>query len=113
MGLLKPYYLQAIDSAGREVTISYEQDSITFLDRGSIIGGAGFTKGWSELKLKPGLFVKAALRFDFGRYNERIQALEIGMSVEGFAQKIPMLVYNEPRRLFFQSHIAFVFGSRK
>lgn len=113
LGMLKPYYLQAVDSIGREVTISYEMDSTVFLDRGSIIGGAGFTKGWSELKLKPGVFLKAALRFDFNRYNERIQALEIGMSLEAFAQKIPIMVYNEPQRLFFQSHIAFVFGNRK
>ena len=112
LGLLKPYYLNAIDSANRDITISYQKDSITFLN-GPIVGGAGFTKGWNELKLKPGAFLKAALRFDFGRYNERVQALEIGMSLEAYAQKIPIMAYNEPKRLFFQSHIAFVFGSRK
>lgn len=113
MGLLKPYYIQAVDSTGREVTISYEKDSVTFLSRGSIIGGAGFTEGWSELKLRPGLFAKAALRFDFKRYNDKIEALEVGVSVEGYAQKIPQMVFNEPRRLFFQGHVALVFGGRK
>jgi hypothetical protein len=113
LGFLKPYFLQVIDSVGQEKNISYKQDSITFLDRGSIIGGAGFTKGWNEVKLKPGAFVKAALRFDFGRYNERVQALEIGMSLEAYAQKIPIMIYNDPKRLFFQGHIAFVFGGRK
>ncbi|HWJ92672.1 MAG TPA: hypothetical protein VNR87_16255 [Flavisolibacter sp.] len=113
LGLLKPYFLQVIDSTGQEQTIRYKDDSATFLDRGSIIGGAGFTKGWNALQVKPGLFIKTALRFDFGRYNEKVQALEIGMSVEAFAEKIPILVYNDPKRLFFQGHIAFVFGGRK
>ena len=113
MGLLKPYYIQAVDSTGQEVTISYEKDSVTFLSRGSIIGGAGFTEGWNELKLRPGLFAKAALRFDFKRYNDKIEALEVGVSVEGYAQKIPQMVFNEPRRLFFQGHVALVFGGRK
>ena len=113
LGFLKPYFLQVVDSLNREKTISYDQDSLTFLDRGSILGGAGFTKGWNAVKLKPGLFVKTALRFDFGRYNERVQALEIGMSVEAFAQKIPIMVYSDPKGFFFQGHVAFVFGSRK
>ena len=113
LGFLKPYYLDVIDSVGKSKTISYEDDSITFLDRGSIIGGGGFTKGWNNVKLKPGLYIKTALRFDFGRYNETVQALEIGMSLEAYSQKIPIMVYNDPKQLFFQGHIAFVFGSRK
>lgn len=113
LGFLKPYYLDVVDSTGQSKSITYEQDSVTFLDRGSIIGGGGFTKGWSNVKLKPGIFLKAGLRFDFGRYNESVQALEIGMSVEAYAQEIPMIVYNDPQRLFFQGHIAFVFGRRK
>jgi hypothetical protein len=113
LGLMKPYYLQVIDSAGVDRTINYNDNNATFLDRGSIIGGAGFTKGWNSLKVKPGAFIKTSLRFDFGRYNERVQALEIGMSLEAFAQKIPILIFNDPKRLFYQGHIAFVFGSRK
>jgi hypothetical protein len=78
-----------------------------------IFGGGGIGKGWNKLKVKPGGFVKAALRFDFGRYNESIQALEIGMSLEAYSQKIELMAFNEPKQLFFQGHIAFVFGNRK
>lgn len=112
MGFLKPYILQVQDSLGQTKNISYEQDSVDFLS-GGIIGGAGFTQGWNQVKLKPGLFIKAAMRFDFGRYNESIQALEIGVSLEAYSQKIPIMVYNNPQQLFFQGHVAFVFGSRK
>jgi hypothetical protein len=113
LGFVKPYFLQVVDSVGRQKTIGFADDSTTFLDRGSILGGAGFTKGWNQVKLRPGLFLRGSLRFDFGRYNEKVQALEIGMSVEFYSQKVPIMVYNDPKQLFFQGHIAFVFGNRK
>jgi hypothetical protein len=112
IGLLKPYYLQVVDGQGNQKSISYEQDSVTFI-QGDIIGGAGLGMGWSELKVKPGAFAKAALRFDFGRYNESVQALEIGISADFYSQKIPIMVYNDNKQLFYQGHIAFVFGRRK
>jgi hypothetical protein len=113
MGLLKPYYIQVQETSSGLRDIKYESaDSLNFL-LGNIVGGSGLGKGWSELKLRPGAFVKTSLRFDFGRFNETIQALEIGMSLDAYASKIPQMVLNEPRRLFFQGHFALVFGHRK
>ena len=111
LGLLKPYYLE-IDSAGGTF-IRYDDNPSAFLDPNKIIGGAGIGKGFKEIKIKPGAFVKAGLRFDFGRYNESIQALEIGISADYFTDKIEILLMNKTRSLFYQGHIAFVFGRRK
>jgi hypothetical protein len=113
LGLLKPYYLHIQDSANNERTISYYDDPQSFVFPVQIFGSGGLGKGWNQLKMKPGLYLKTALRFDFGRYNETIQALEIGMSLEAFSQKIPIMVFNDAKQLFYQGHIAFVFGSRK
>ncbi|MFL5809832.1 MAG: hypothetical protein ACJ749_09945 [Flavisolibacter sp.] len=113
MAFLKPYYLNVQDVNGQDRTISYYQDSSSFIHPLDIYGSAGIGKGWNEVRVKPGVFLKTALRFDFGRYNEKIQALEIGMSAEWFTQGIQILAYNDPKQLFFQGHVAFVFGSRK
>lgn len=120
LGFLKPYYINT-NSAGPEQTIKYTpEDSSVFLTYNGENSAAGITKGWGELKFRPGLFLKTGLRFDFGRFNESVQAIEIGMSLEGFAKKIDIMapVSNDrlaagPQRLFFQGHIAFVFGRRK
>lgn len=113
VGLLKPYYVQANDATGVR-DIKYDsKDSVLFLTPSQISGGSGFTKGWNELKIKPGVYLKTALRFDFGRYNESIQGLEIGMSVDYYPSAIKQLAYNDPKNLFFQGHIAYVFGKRK
>lgn len=113
LGFLKPYYLEILDSVGQAGYVKYsQQDSVRFLT-GAIIDNGGLFRGFNEVQLKPGLFVRTALRFDFGRYNESIQALEIGLSMEGYAQKIPIMLFTEPKQLFFQGHIAFVFGRRR
>jgi len=115
VGLLKPYLLRT----GNDSLLKYEDNPARFLDIKQGDGAAGFTKGWNSLKIKPGPFLKAALRFDFGRYNESIQALEIGLSADYYSQKIQIMApltgtyATEPKSLFFQGHIAFVFGNRK
>ncbi len=112
-GLLKPYYLQLEDAQGRQRTISYYDDSTAFLNPVRIFGAGGLGKGWGELKFHPGLYTKGGLRFDFGRYNERVQAIELGMSLDYYFKKVPVMAYVKSRSLYFQGHVAFVFGSRK
>jgi len=112
IGLLKPYYLD-IDDNGFQRTIKYTtEDSAAFLNS-RVLGSSGPGKGWSEVKIKPGVFVKTALRFDFGTFNESITALELGLSIDAYAQKIEQMVLSKPGQVFFQGHIAIVFGSRK
>lgn len=117
VGLLKPYFVQ-VDSAGG-VFIRYKDNPGMFLDRNEVVNGGGITRGWKNLTIHPGVFAKTALRFDFGRYNESVQALEIGVSADYYSQKIEIMApmsdskATDPKSLFYQLHIAFVFGSRK
>jgi hypothetical protein len=120
LGFLKPYYIHT-NSSGQEQTIRFSSsDSTVFLTYNPNNSAAGFTKGWKELEFRPGIFVKTGLRFDFGRFNESVQAIEIGLSVEGYSKEINIMapVTSDktaagPQRLFYQGHIAFVFGRRK
>ncbi len=121
LGLLRPYYLNVFDDQ-KERDIKYDSpDSALFLSGPSIIGSSGFGKGWNEIKMKPGAFIKGSLRFDFGRFNEQVQAIEIGLSVDAYSQKIEIMAPRDaqgfeavkPKQFFFQGHIAFLFGRRK
>src|SRR5688572_18780814 len=63
-GLLRPYYVQ-LSTSGNYV--KYESaDRTEFLDAAVISGGPGISKGWSEMKVTPGLYAKTAMRFDYG-----------------------------------------------
>ncbi|MBL7740380.1 MAG: hypothetical protein JNK14_14280 [Chitinophagaceae bacterium] len=114
LGLLRPYYINAMDpQTNEEKTIKYTTEDSAIFVGPTITGGAGFGKGWSEIKVKPGLFAKAAMRFDFGRFNESVNALEIGVSAEYYFSKIPIMLFQKDKNLFIQAHLAYLFGKRK
>ena len=120
LGLLRPYHLD-IDDNGTKRSITYSgADSAKFLGNGGgvkVLGSSGLSKGWNEIKVRPGAFVKAALRFDFNKYNEKVQAIQIGLSLEAYLKKINILVagpdFPKPKNMFVEGHLAFVFGNRK
>lgn len=114
-GLLKPYYLKVIDQSNYVRDVKYNNtNNSTFLDNPQDIQGAsGFSKGFGEMKFTPGAYVKTALRFDYGRYNELVSALEVGLNVEFYAKKMPVMLLQKQRQLFFNAYAAIEFGRRK
>ena len=110
LGLLRPYYVQ-LNSTGEYV--KYETDSTEFLDPNVIAAGPGFSKGWSDLKLTPGVYAKTALRFDYGSYNETISALEVGITGEYYSKAIPQMAHIAPKKFFFSGYVSVMFGRRK
>jgi hypothetical protein len=115
VGMLKPYYLQIQDpSTGQTKDIKYDgKNDSTFLNPSVIIGASGFGKGFGEIKFVPGAQVRTALRFDYGRYNEILSAIEVGVNVEYYTDNMPILAYTDAGKLFFNAHVALVFGKRK
>ncbi|HWR33082.1 MAG TPA: hypothetical protein VN451_06135 [Chitinophagaceae bacterium] len=113
LGLLRPYYLEVINpNGGENLIIKYSsKDSALFL--GPVIGGAGFSKGWDEIKIKPGGFAKIAMRFDYGRFNEVVSGIEAGVCAEFYGSKIPIMFGQKEKQFFFQGYIALLFGRRK
>ena len=115
IGMLKPYYLEieTPPNSGIVEQIRYTQaDSALFMGP-SILGSAGFGKGWSEVKIVPGVHAKLALRFDWGRFNNTISAAEAGFNFEYYPQDVHQMVGLEPKHTFINSYIAILFGSRK
>jgi hypothetical protein len=115
-GLLKPYYLDILNKydGNRAQRIKYNNNNDSlFLDPTMISGSGGFFKGWSEVKLVPGAHVRTALRFDYGRYNELLSAIEVGLNAAYYSQKMPILVHVPDKSFFFNAYIALTFGKRK
>ncbi|MBL0359336.1 MAG: hypothetical protein IPP72_21845 [Chitinophagaceae bacterium] len=118
LGLLRPYYLEVNDSTGGRRVIKYDSPDSTIFTSPSQLGGldvasAGFSKGWGDMKLSPGAYAKAALRFDYGRYNEVVSALEVGVTAEYYFSKVPQLIYTKQKQLFVNVYFAILFGRRR
>ena len=121
IGLLRPYMLEVYDttkSPYQRRSIRYESsDSALFSSNTQLLTlqatGPSITKGWGNLKVTPGAYAKAAIRFDYGRYNEVLSAIEVGMTAELYAKKIPQMVFSTPKNVFFNIYVSVMFGKRK
>jgi hypothetical protein len=111
-GLLRPYYVQVQQDNGINFIKYNSADSADFLSNG-IIAGPTFGKGWSDMTVVPGAYAKAAVRFDYGSYNEVVSAVEVGVTAEFYSKKIPQMVYNKQKQFFFGGYVAVLFGKRK
>lgn len=111
LGLLRPYYIQTNNSSDY---IKYEsKDSIKFLEYSPTTVGPGLSKGWNDLTVTPGAYLKTALRFDYGSYNEIVSAIEVGISGEIYSKKVPIMVYSPAKQFFFSGYVSILFGRRK
>ncbi len=112
VGLLRPYLIE-VENNNFSGYISYYDDSIAFLNQDTYIKGPTFGKGWNNVKVSPGFYVKPAVRFDYGKYNEMVNAIEVGLTAEMYTKPIRQLAFQESRKFFMSAYVAIVFGRRK
>ena len=114
VGLLKPYLLDIQNQiTGATTRKTFAQMATDTTEGDYITGASGFTVGWDQLSIKPGINAKQAMRFDYGRLNQSITAIECGLTEEYYFSKIP-LVYMVPQHtFFFNAYVSILFGSRK
>lgn len=109
LGLEKPYYVDVVIN-GKEERSTFP--TITDSSYG-INGASGFFVGWSDVKFNPGVHTKVAMRFDYGRFNETVTAIEVGLAAEFYAKKVSQLAYVEEKNFFFCGYISLLLGRRK
>lgn len=110
LGMVKPYIVEAQMMNGEKVPSRYP----TIIDSNYIeVRAKGIAGGWDELKIRPGVYGKAAMRFDYGRLNETVTAVEVGLSAEYYANAISQMLYNKDKQFFFNAYVALLLGRRK
>jgi hypothetical protein len=116
LGFLRPYLVEVANAENLSSFVDYEtlyNQDYNIKDSFAVIGGPSFGQGWSKLKMIPGVYVKSALRFDYGKYNEVISGLEIGASLEYYSKKIPQMIAIKQNQLFLGVYLSLIFGKRK
>ena len=111
IGLLRPYLL-GYDSAGSQIFRGLADDSARFVFDDPV-SGPNLGTGFNKLKVTPGVYAKGGLRFDYGKYNELISALEIGLVAEYYTKGIPQMIFSKENNLFFSAYVSLIFGKRK
>lgn len=108
-GLLKPYYLNLRSSGDTKYADSLLRQ---FISPENITGKSSFGKGFNEIKVIPGIYVKTGLHFDFATGRKSVMALETGVNLEYYTSKIQQMVGQDPNALFFAFYASLQFGKR-
>lgn len=117
LGLLKPYYINALVTKGgitSEQTIKYTDTTKNdFLSKPNIIGHAGFSKGLGELQFVPGVHAKLGLHFDIANEKKSKLAIETGMGLEYYTKEIELMAVVKPTAFLLNFYASIQIGTRK
>jgi hypothetical protein len=115
LGVLKPYYLRVCANiqCSQFELVTYEPDRDNrFLDYDFILGGAGFGTGW-RLGFRPGVHAKTGIQFDWSSQDDVIKSIEVGISADAYTGKVPIMVTEDNKFLFFNAYVGLAFGKKK
>lgn len=123
IAMLKPNYLYLLFTESQNGTPVddlraeryTDENADVFLDYSRIFGGAGFSRGWSELTFTPGIQARGGILFSLGAYDKYVKMLEVGVMADLFIKKIPILVETEAvgnKPYFINLYLTLQLGSR-
>jgi hypothetical protein len=100
IGVLRPVkniYLVDLNETGIKVPVevTYDDDPELFLDYPRLFGRSTDLSTLLESTIRPGIQAKAGAHFALGAYDQYVRAVEIGLMVDYFGVKMPLIVENE------------------
>tara|TARA_B100000768_G_C11284985_1_gene381842 strand:+ start:17760 stop:18497 length:738 start_codon:yes stop_codon:yes gene_type:complete len=101
LGFLKPIYVEISKSTDASVAIERYDPEIH--DFNIINGRANFLRGLDEMKLTFGAVAKIAATFEYSGENEGVQQLEVGVVLDAFLNKLPIMIEEANNQRFFPS----------
>ena len=109
--LYKPvYYKILVPVSSTEFTIVEQKFDIKKLDPTMIYGRSSFFKGFDELKVLPGVFVKSGFNFEYSKEDKVIHAIEVGAQIMAFPKEIPIMATKNNKAIFLSLFASYRFG---
>ena len=101
--LLKPIYYEVAYSDGLQV------EKFDLNQSQNIYGRASFFKGFPEMKIDPGVFLKGSFSFEFSKKDNKIKALEVGATASAFLNELEIMA-TQNSRFLFNIFVSYRFG---
>jgi len=92
--LLKPIYYEVVN--GDNIV----DEKFDFNSSQYIVGRSSFFKGFDEISVDPGVYIKAGLSFEYSKRDNRLQALELGAMAAVYLNEFQIMWDHETRYLF-------------
>ncbi|MBJ6117839.1 hypothetical protein JAO76_06535 [Pontibacter sp. BT310] len=115
LGFLVPYFVRYnYGQQGTSEGVRTEQyNPQDHKDLARIQGSGGVFTGLGESKLNIGAHVKAGLSFEYGRYNESIAGVEVGVMVEMYTKELVIIPEASNNSRFTSVYLNIYYGRRK
>jgi hypothetical protein len=112
LGIKKPIYynIYVITASGEIVDQVTEKFNINQHVDPSLMSRASFFKGFDELSFTPGIYGKTGITFEFSKYDEIIHAIEAGIILDAFINKISIMAVENNSRFFVSLFLSYRFG---
>ncbi len=118
LGITKPVYLEVLldseyDSLFKVVDVrKYDPEDPLQQSVENIYGPGPYFMGFDELKLYPGAYGKLALSFEYSVWQQKVTAIEAGVTVDYFPKAIPIMAHNKAENLHINFFISLLWGSK-
>lgn len=78
----------------------------------NIIGGAPMFRGIRETAIRPGFYAKTGFNFDLAKNDYKLQALEIGASIDMVFPFIQQMAFNKAKKFYLSAYLTYCFGKK-
>lgn len=112
LALYKPIYYRVLyPTQLNEYIIKLEKFEVTSIHQpDDIYNKASFFKGLDEIKVLPGLYTKGGFNFEYSKEDKVIHAIELGVQVNAFPKKIPIMSSEDNKSVYFSLFVSYRFG---
>ncbi len=108
---LKPIYYKIIDRDSDTVfIITEEKFNQGIHTAGEINGKASFFKGFNEIRLVPGAYIKAGINFEFSQNEMKLHAVEIGATFQAYSKNLDIMAVEDNQQFLFSLFLNYRFG---
>ncbi|HET6245143.1 MAG: hypothetical protein H0V01_06660 [Bacteroidetes bacterium] len=113
LGFVKPVYLEIIKHENNQKINVIEKYDPERHHLDNIYGKAPFSKGLGETRLQPGIYGKFGMSFEYSGYDDFLKAIEAGIVVDAYTEKVPLMALTDNNRVFINFYISFLIGKRE
>lgn len=109
--ITKPiYYNVWYPASGTTYELRQEKFNIDIHNPSDIYSKVSFLKGLNESRIIPGLYAKGGFNFEYSKEDKIIHAIELGIAVEGYLKKIPIMASEDNSAIFINLFVAYRIG---
>ena len=108
LAVVKPYMIEKLNNDETTSKVQYTED----VDLTTIIGNAGWYRGFGQSKFTGGLNAKMSLNFEYSTIKKKVSAIELGFLYEQLASQVELNPFVNPESSFFIAFVTLSFGKK-